>query len=403
MYSNRYIALHCCQEKYFSEIEREGISKETKAVFILDLKNINKKEIYNTLAVITYHGIGIDGWKSMLIDAKKLNEIDKSLVISIARISKEQEEIIKKGENCNHYKIIGNGERTLDYCKIKDIGPIKSIINIEKQKLDNTSIIKNEKIDPIKNRFFIKDSYENSDIESKENSVKDIQSICYKIANEQIDSIMKDIAKIRINIIKEMKVVIFDVDDTLIYTIETAYKKTNKAGKKVFNVELKKSEFISLYGKYNFIDCIKHWYNVEDTENFVREYNNIKMEYEYIGDIEKLLKELKKQNIMVGVVTNSTQEKTERKLKEYIKLLDFIYCDAEKPNTTSIKDIIEKYKVSASEVILIGDSENDYQASKDAKINFCGVNTGKKKWEKTNTIFISSVNDLIKESKSNKN
>lgn len=38
-----------------------------------------------------------------------------------------------------------------------------------------------------------------------------------------------------INMNKKIKIVIFDVDDTLIYTIDTAYKKTNEAGKRVFN------------------------------------------------------------------------------------------------------------------------------------------------------------------------
>ncbi len=198
---------------------------------------------------------------------------------------------------------------------------------------------------------------------------------------------------------KNIKIVIFDVDDTLVYTIKTAYKKTNKAGKKVFNVDLKKNEFINLYGKYNFEDCIKHWYNVENIDEFVKEYSNIKMEYEFIGNLDKIFNELKKQNKIVGIVTNSTKEKTERKLKEYIKILDFIYYDAEKPNITAIKDIMNRYNVRADEVILIGDSENDYQVSKEAKINFCAVNTGKNKWEKTNTTYINSVNDLFKEGK----
>ena len=197
MYSNRYIAFHCCQEKYFCEIEKNGISKETKAVFILDLDNINKEELYNTLAVLAYHGIGIDGWQSMLKNTRKLDEIDKSLIISIAMISKEQEKIISNGIGCNHYRIIGNGENTLDYCKIKDIGPIKKIICTEKQKLYGANIIKNKNIDPIKDRFFIKDIYNEFNIKSEDISIKNIKSICYNIADKQMDGILKDISKIK--------------------------------------------------------------------------------------------------------------------------------------------------------------------------------------------------------------
>ncbi len=39
---------------------------------------------------------------------------------------------------------------------------------------------------------------------------------------------------------ENIKIIIFDVDDTLIYTIDTAYKKTSLAGKKVYNMSLKK-------------------------------------------------------------------------------------------------------------------------------------------------------------------
>ena len=76
---------------------------------------------------------------------------------------------------------------------------------------------------------------------------------------------------------KNIKIMIFDVDDTLIYTIDTAYKKTNMAGKKVYNKNLKKMDFVNLYGKYKFEECIRYWYNIEDISQFVNEYNNIKL------------------------------------------------------------------------------------------------------------------------------
>lgn len=133
MYSNRYVALHCCQEKYYNEIKESGISRASKAVFIIDLESIDKNEIYNTLAVMFYHGIGIDGWTKILNDNKKLNDIDKHLIISIAKISKEQEKTIKNKELWNYYKIIGENKKTLKYLKIKDIGAVKNIVYEEKQ------------------------------------------------------------------------------------------------------------------------------------------------------------------------------------------------------------------------------------------------------------------------------
>lgn len=195
MYSNRYVVLHCCQEKYFDEIKLKGIARETKAVFICDLEKFDDDEICNTLAVLTYHGIGIDGWTNILKDNKKLNELDKNLIILIARISKEQEEIIQSKGILNYYKIYDNDGKTMNYCKIKDIGIIKKILFTEKVPLKSIRINNIENINPIKDRFFIKNTYDNLKL-NEGKTVKKIEKICYKIAKEELEIIKKDVFKI---------------------------------------------------------------------------------------------------------------------------------------------------------------------------------------------------------------
>lgn len=195
MYSDRYVVLHCCQEKYLDEIKLKGIARETKAVFVCDLEKLNNDEIYNTLAVLTYHGIGIDGWTKLLKDNKKLNELDKNLIIFIAKISKEQEQIIENKKISNYYKICDKDAKTMDYCKIKDIGVIKNIIFTEKIPLLSIRIKDIENINPIKDRFFIKNTYNNLELKEGK-TIKEIEKMCYKIANEELEIIKKDIHKI---------------------------------------------------------------------------------------------------------------------------------------------------------------------------------------------------------------
>lgn len=132
MYSDRYVALHCCQEKYFEEIKENGIERDTKAVFICDLNETDNNEMCNTLAVLIYHGIGIDGWNRFLKEVQSLNEFDSNLVIVIAKLSKRQESIIENSEILNYYKIYARNEKTINYCKIKDIGKIEKIIFAKK-------------------------------------------------------------------------------------------------------------------------------------------------------------------------------------------------------------------------------------------------------------------------------
>ena len=195
MYSNRYVALHCCQEKYFEEIKENGIERDTKAVCICDLNETDNNELCNTLAVLIYHGIGIDGWNRFLKEEQSLKEIDSNLVITIAKISKEQENIIADNKITNYYKICNKAEKTMNYCKIKDIGKIEEIAFAEKIKLDNISIKNTENINPAKERFFIKNTY--NDLEIKDNQIiNEIEKICYKIADENLSEIRKDIIKI---------------------------------------------------------------------------------------------------------------------------------------------------------------------------------------------------------------
>ena len=196
MYSNRYVAMHCCQEKYYNEIKENGISRDSKAVFIIDLENIDENEIYNTLAVMFYHGIGIDGWIKILNDNKKLNEIDKNLIIAIAKISKEQEIIIKNKSLWSYYKIINGNQKTLKYFKIKDMGAVDNIVCEEMQMLYSKNIIKNSNINPLKDRFFIKNTYNDYEIKKEELAVNKIQEICYKFAEEKLSAIMEDVFKI---------------------------------------------------------------------------------------------------------------------------------------------------------------------------------------------------------------
>lgn len=196
---------------------------------------------------------------------------------------------------------------------------------------------------------------------------------------------------------KRIKIVLFDVDDTLIYTIDTAYQKTNITGKKIFKIELSKENFIKLYGNYNFEECVQQWYHSQEITKFIEEYNKIKIPYKYIANIEKIITSIKGNGMLVGIITNSPIEKTKRKLDDKIKLFDFIYADAKKPDKKCIDEIVKKYKINNDEIIFIGDSEKDYLLCKNANINFCAVNTGKKKWNNESVKYIESINEIKKD------
>ena len=134
MSSNRFIVFHCVQDKYLEDIKTNGIKRKTKAVFIYDLENEDENKLLNTLSVLIYHGIGIDGWKELLNNSTSNVDIH-NLQIVLGLLSKNQEKKIKNNNITNYYKIYNEGS-TLNYCKIRDIGSVKNvflnnIINID--------------------------------------------------------------------------------------------------------------------------------------------------------------------------------------------------------------------------------------------------------------------------------
>lgn len=203
MSSNRYVAIHCLQKKYIDDIKKNGISRETKAVFICDLENIDEECLLNTIAVSIYHGIGIENWNNFIkcTDKNIFKYMNDELLIAFALFSRNQEHIIENSNIKNYYKIY-NKTRTLDYSKIKDIGVIKNVKIIEELLPSNTNINAKMNINPIKNRFFIKNVYNDNFFEYNE-TVDEISNVCYDAAKINISTFKNNLEIMRNKLMKE--------------------------------------------------------------------------------------------------------------------------------------------------------------------------------------------------------
>jgi phosphoglycolate phosphatase-like HAD superfamily hydrolase len=178
---------------------------------------------------------------------------------------------------------------------------------------------------------------------------------------------------------------IFDLDDTLVYTHKKAYEKT-KIIASIFNKTLTFEDFKRNYGKKNFTSCVKDWFGDLDPIKFRNCYNLIRKEYPYepIGDVIGLLEKLLQKH-KIGILTNSTFEGTDYKLnclgltKDKRDMFQFIYHQknliAPKPNPHQIYKINQD-GFSLDEMIYIGDNVRDYKFSLNGGISFYGVLTG---------------------------
>lgn len=185
-----------------------------------------------------------------------------------------------------------------------------------------------------------------------------------------------------------IKLIVFDLDDTLIYTYKNYYKRVKKAAKLIFNVNITKKRFDKFYGKPGFKENMKLLLEKKDIDNFIECFNELVKENKYQKIIsDKYLDKLRKEGINIGIISNALREKNTIKMNhaniEYF--FNFIYSFEDlknpKPDTEIIDKIIDEKKYLRSEIMYVGDSVIDMEFANDAYICFVPVRTGKDKWK----------------------
>lgn len=176
------------------------------------------------------------------------------------------------------------------------------------------------------------------------------------------------------------EILLFDLDDTLLYTYKTGYQRVlyslNKMNLQLLTLEA----FQKVYGKIPFDKCIIHWVGEKRKDEFIAFYEESKQfnSYEAIYN-ENFFADLLYSKFKLGIVTNTPVEKFDNKLNEvnlYKSVFDFIRCDAKKPEPIGIIEAIHHFQVEKEKVIYIGDSMVDYEAALAAEVDFLAVTTG---------------------------
>ena len=177
--------------------------------------------------------------------------------------------------------------------------------------------------------------------------------------------------------LNKIKAVIFDLDGTLLYTLEDLYLSVNYALKYYGYPERSFEEIRTFVGngvkvlmdKACPINCEKR----KEVEILYRKrYEETALDHikEYDGIIE-LLKELKKRNIKTAIETNKFQSAVDEIEERFFKgLMDV--CLGEKPPLRrkpypdmSLK-VLELLNLKSDEVLYVGDSETDVATANNA-------------------------------------
>ena len=187
-----------------------------------------------------------------------------------------------------------------------------------------------------------------------------------------------------------IKSIIFDLDGTLLNTIEDLANACNYAlttlGYKTHEVEKYKT-FVG-NGRYKLVERMlpedrRDMENIEKALKLFDTYyekHMIDMTKPYDGIME-MLDSLINRGINIAVVSNKPHEFTTEVVKNYFgDRFKVVYGHKkntkEKPDPWAVLEVIEEFNVNKDECLYIGDSEIDINTAKNAGVKSVGVEWG---------------------------
>lgn len=188
-----------------------------------------------------------------------------------------------------------------------------------------------------------------------------------------------------------IKAVIFDLDGTLLNTLEDLANASNFALRSCGYNEHPIKDYIRFVGSGRYI-LMKRILPEEDKNNEEAIEKVLKLFDEYYGEhmhdttkpydgIYELIKELKIKNIKLAVVSNKPDEFAGETVNRYFgNYFEITYGQrpnhAVKPDPKTVYEVMEYLNVTKEECIYVGDSDVDMKTAQNAGVKSIGVAWG---------------------------
>ena len=185
----------------------------------------------------------------------------------------------------------------------------------------------------------------------------------------------------------EKKLIIFDMDGTLVNSSLTIAKAINYVRKNLGFEPMVEVEILKRVNDPD-IDPAQYFYHAKafdkDHEKWFSEYysNNHDKELELYVGIKEMLLSLKAKGYKLAVATNAYRRSTLESLThlEILDIFDAIGCYDDvaqgKPHPDMLYKVLDELGCSAKESIFIGDGPRDEMAAKSAKMDYVMVDWG---------------------------
>ncbi|MFI2314373.1 HAD family hydrolase [Streptomyces sp. CB00072] len=202
-----------------------------------------------------------------------------------------------------------------------------------------------------------------------------------------------------------MRTIIFDVDDTLLHTHETAFRKSVLTAQTLGLDPPSAQEFHDMFGRVAFDDCLQVWHPQVTAERYSRVYDSLteRVPYQPISGARSTLEALSDGGTTVAVLTNGPGHKTIRKLAAlgvaeqrfaFIRHAD--NARHLKPRPEAFLDLVADYAVDPRETAYVSDFPDDGIGARAAGFGFIGVLTGL--WSASDFLATGTAEALILES-----
>ena len=209
---------------------------------------------------------------------------------------------------------------------------------------------------------------------------------------------------------REITHICFDLDGTLVDSVDTIYKATVKALAELnIHDPVPEEEFRIRIG-HHFIDIFKDLnITVPEFEPFIKIYKEHYFDFidqsKLYPDVEETLSDLKEKGLLISLLTTKTQDQAEKIIRHF-NLSD--YFDeimgrrlgiAVKPDPEPLIEICKFLEVKAEESLMTGDTELDIACGKNAGSFTCaalyGYRTKEALLKEKADYNINSIQELI--------